>query len=335
MSNIAYFDCYSGASGDMLLGSMLDKAVDFSWFYEEIQKLVLPKDSFKLEKTYLNRSSINSCKIKITLNHKEHFHSSYNTICKIIDDSKIKTEAKTLAKNIFHKLGTAEAAIHKKPLDEIHFHEVGDIDSIIDIVGFSICFAQLKIDKCIVSPLPVGSGKVNCTHGCLPVPAPATLEILKDHNIIINNNEYIKEECLTPTAAAILCTVLNECSYFPNMDKIISIGYGAGDKVFHPNVTSNLRFILGKLNTLKHHNEIFFSLEAISNSNVSNDLLKELNSFNIIKQFITKASRNSASLEILNLECHKKDLFEIINKLEKSEQFEFIKYYETNLHQIT
>lgn len=246
MTIIAYFDCYSGASGDLLLGALTDKAVDFNWFKTELSKLNLPEGSFEIDKTYVNRNSISSCKINITLNHEEHSHRGYSSICKILDNSHIAPKAKKLAQKIFYKIATAEARVHKKTIEEIHFHEVGALDSIIDIAGFSICYTSLKIDYCFVSPIPVGSGEVKCAHGILPVPAPATLEILKDHKLIIKNNDKISGECLTPTGAAILSTVVDECSHMPDIDHILSIGYGAGDKVFDSEIISNLRFVLGE-----------------------------------------------------------------------------------------
>jgi pyridinium-3,5-bisthiocarboxylic acid mononucleotide nickel chelatase len=248
MSRIAYFDCYSGASGDMLLAAMLDKAVDFDWFHTELQNIAIPKDSYNIEKTYVNRSFINTCKLNISMTKHEHHHRRYSDIIKIIERSEISEKAKELSKEIFYKLAKAEAVVHNETIEDIHFHEVGSLDSIIDIVGFSICYTSLNVDKCAVSPIPIGSGVVCCEHGSLPVPAPATLEILKGHNISITKNENINEECLTPTATAILCTVASECSGYPDMDNIISIGYGAGEKIFHCNVTSNLRFVLGEIN---------------------------------------------------------------------------------------
>jgi uncharacterized protein (DUF111 family) len=230
----------------MLLGAILDKAIDFSWFETEIMKIDLPENSFTLEKTYVNRSSISSCKLNIILNKHDHHHRGYSTICHIIDNSKIAPPAQALAKNIFYRLAKAEATVHNKTIEEIHFHEVGALDSIIDIVGFSILYTQLNVEKCYVSSIPVGKGSVNCAHGCLPVPSPATLEILKDSKLSIKQNEYIKDECFTPTAAAILSTVIDECCDFPDFKKIISTGYGAGDKIFCTSVTSNLRFILGE-----------------------------------------------------------------------------------------
>jgi hypothetical protein len=235
----------------MLLGAMLDQAIDFDWFIGEIQKLNLPDPKIKIEKTYVTRSNINSCKISsckinITLNQHEHHHRNYYDICSIIDDSKIEETSKDLAKTIFLNLAKAEAKVHNRTIEEIHFHEVGALDSIIDIVGFSICYIALKIDKCIVSPIPAGSGQAKCEHGYIPIPAPATLEVLKNHKITLYHNEHIQEECLTPTAAAILSTVAHECAYFPEMEEILTIGYGAGNKIFPEKVTSNLRFVIGK-----------------------------------------------------------------------------------------
>ncbi|MEW5822334.1 MAG: LarC family nickel insertion protein [Cyanobacteriota bacterium] len=249
MITIAYFDCYSGASGDMLLGALLDNAINFDWFKKELAKLDLPNDSFKIEKTYVNRSSINTCKIDISINTLDNHHRSYKSICNIIECSNIDNKAKELSKKIFYKLAKAEAHIHNKSIDDIHFHEIGAIDSIIDIVGFSICYNSLNIDICSISPLPVGSGEAYCQHGYIPIPAPATLQILKDHNIHIKNNPNIKEECLTPTGAAILSTIAEDCTAMPDMDKIISVGYGAGNKIFNNNIISNLRFVLGLKNT--------------------------------------------------------------------------------------
>ncbi|MGD9579999.1 MAG: LarC family nickel insertion protein [Vampirovibrionia bacterium] len=248
MVNIAYFDCYSGASGDLLLAAVLDKAVCFEWFLKELRKLSIFNDTIEIEKSYVKRNSINSCKINIKINSHDHSHRNYKDICNIIESSQIEEKAKVLSKKIFLNIAKAEATVHNTTIEEIHFHEVGAIDSIIDIVGFSICYSSLNIDKCIVSPLPTGSGTIKCAHGNLPVPAPATLEILKNSILIINNNDKIKEECLTPTGAGILSTIVDECSYISKIDNIENIGYGAGDKTFDKEITSNLRFITASNN---------------------------------------------------------------------------------------
>lgn len=339
MERIGYFDCYSGASGDMILGSLLDKAVDFKWFKNELQKLNLTQEHFNIEKTYVNRNNINTCKINITIDehHKEdnhdhdhdhdhhHHHRSYNTICNIIDNSEIDIKAKELAKKIFYKLGTAEASIHNVPLEKIHFHEVGALDSIIDIVGFSICYTKLGIERTIVSPIPMGSGKVVCEHGCMPVPAPATLEILKDHNIKLIKNDYIQEECLTPTAAAILCTVVSDCSDFPSIDNIISIGYGAGTKIFDGNVTSNLRFVMGESNP-KIETQELFCLEVFLKTELNSEILEKIHSLNIEKCLPSKGCDDKHDIQILYLVCNKNNLMSIIAILKEFNQVELLKY---------
>lgn len=289
MQSIIYFDCYSGASGDMLLGSILDKCIDFNWFCSELAKLNLPQGSYNIEKSYVDRSSISSCKINITLNKHEHHHRSYSNICNIIDNSDIDNNAKLLSKKIFYTLGVAEAKVHNTSLENIHFHEVGAIDSIIDIIGFCICISKLKPDLCHVSPLPVGKGSTCSAHGCLPVPAPATVEILNAHKTPVKNNPNIEGECLTPTAAAILCTIANEYSSFPDFDQITSIGYGAGDKIFNSMVTSNLRLITGikKVQTDKLQTQIY--IEAFSNNAITEKLIKELIVYNEIEVSTTKS----------------------------------------------
>lgn len=244
MVKIAYFDCYSGASGDMLLAALVDKSVDFNWFTNQLKSLPLPEKSYTLKKTYVNRSSISSCKIDIELNHHHHHHhQNYDSISKIIDNSGLEENARRLSKKIFHRLAIAEASVHNTTIEKVHFHEVGALDSIIDIAGFSLCYSSLNIDKCYISPLPAGTGEIKCAHGTLPVPAPATVELLKNSRLKIRNNPHIHGECLTPTATAILSTIIDECSDFPEVDNIINTGYGAGNKIFAPEVTSNLRFI--------------------------------------------------------------------------------------------
>lgn len=248
MKKVAYFDCYSGASGDMLLATLLDKLVDFHFFLGEINKLNLPTNTYSITKETVKRSSIASTKINISTSDHHHSHRSHSEICTIIDNSDIDKLAKDLSKIIFYKIAVAEARIHNVDIEKIHFHEVGAIDSIIDIVGFSICYTSLKIDKCIVSPLVAGSGFVECQHGSMPVPAPATLEILKDSFLKIRHKPIIEEECLTPTATAILSTIADECSYLTDLDRVNSISYGAGDKIFPNNIVSNLRLVIGSLN---------------------------------------------------------------------------------------
>ncbi|MFC2947842.1 LarC family nickel insertion protein [Virgibacillus sediminis] len=173
--------------------------------------------------------------------HHGHDHRTYKDIVKMIGDSDLDEQVKDTAVKIFTKIGEAEGKIHGQPLDKVHFHEVGAVDSIIDIVGTAILIHQLGTDTIKCSPVPVGGGKIHIDHGIYPVPAPATLEILRGVPIASSN---IKGELTTPTGAAIAAVLADEYGPMPSM-KIIDIGYGAGTKTFkdHPNV---LRAVLGE-----------------------------------------------------------------------------------------
>jgi pyridinium-3,5-bisthiocarboxylic acid mononucleotide nickel chelatase len=164
--------------------------------------------------------------------HDQHSGCSRNlqVILHLIADSQISAKAKALAVQIFTRLGQAEAKIHGVPLPEVHFHEVGAIDSIVDIVGFAIAYDMLKIEKSFVSPLPLGGGTVKTRHGLFPVPAPAAVLLLSDAHARISGKPFA-HECLTPTGAAILATIASEWC-MPNMETIEKIGYGAG--TFNP-----------------------------------------------------------------------------------------------------
>lgn len=159
----------------------------------------------------------------------------------MIEGSELNDTVKDISLRIFKKIGEAEGHIHGIPLENVHFHEVGAVDSIIDIVGAAILIDQLKITSFISSPLPVGTGKIKIAHGIYPVPAPATLEMLK--GIPIAKSE-VRAELVTPTGAAVIATLAEEFGAIPSMT-VLSVGYGAGTKTFpdHPNV---LRVIIGE-----------------------------------------------------------------------------------------
>jgi len=173
--------------------------------------------------------------------HHDHDHRSYSDIAKMIETSELAPEVKDMSLKIFRKIGEAEGHIHGVPLEKVHFHEVGAVDSIIDIVGAAILIHQLGIKTIKSSPVPVGSGKIHIDHGIYPVPAPATLEILK--GVPIEQSD-VRFELTTPTGAAIAAVLAEEFSTLPSI-KVQSIGYGAGTKTFkdRPNV---LRVIIGE-----------------------------------------------------------------------------------------
>ena len=161
-------------------------------------------------------------------NNHEHHHRSFSDIKEIILKSSLEEEVKNLSIEIFNNLAIAEAKIHGKTVDEVHFHEVGAIDSIVDIVGASICINEIKADKIVASSLCTGFGLIKCDHGIMPVPAPATLEIIKNHNIEVHTGN-INKEMTTPTGAAIVATVCDSYGNMPNGTPI-NIGYGSGKR---------------------------------------------------------------------------------------------------------
>ncbi|RFB18901.1 DUF111 family protein [Bacillus sp. HNG] len=303
-----YFDCFSGISGDMVIGALLDAGGDPKKLVEELKKLHF-EDEYELAWKKVVKNGITSTKFDVILknesntlthhhdhehshdqehqhhhdhehthdhehqhhhdhdhehthdhvhehihthehshdhhhdhdHHHHHSHRAYKDIVRMIEESELAPEVKKIALKIFKKIGEAEGLIHGLPLENVHFHEVGAVDSIIDIVGTAILLQQLEITTIKSSSVPVGTGKIHIDHGIYPVPAPATLEILK--GVPIEQSD-IRFELTTPTGAGIISVLTDEFCSFPSM-KVTAIGYGAGTKTFkdRPNV---LRVIIGE-----------------------------------------------------------------------------------------
>ena len=185
---IAYFDCFSGISGDMIIGALIDLGLGVTFLKNELKKLNLK--NYKIESKKIVKNGIKSTKFDVFVKHK-HNHEERNLkqINKIIDSSKLDNKIKNTIKKIFLKIATAESKIHNKPINKIHFHEIGAIDTIIDVAGAVIGLKKLGIEKIYCSKLNVGSGFVEFSHGKFPIPAPATAEILKGVPIYHNNIE--------------------------------------------------------------------------------------------------------------------------------------------------
>jgi pyridinium-3,5-bisthiocarboxylic acid mononucleotide nickel chelatase len=333
-----YFDCFSGVSGDMVIGALIDAGADPVRLVEELKKLHI-EDEYELKWKKVVKNGITSTKFDVVLlnqhhdhehthshghehdhghthshdhehdhghthshdhehdhghthshdhehdhghthshdhehdhghthshdhehdhghthshdhehdhghthshdHHHHHDHRSYQDIVKLINEADFSQPVKDTALKIFKKIGEAEGLIHGVPLEQVHFHEVGAVDSIIDIIGTAILVHQLEISVIKSSPIPVGTGKIRIDHGLYPVPAPATLEILK--GVPIEHSE-VRFELTTPTGAAIVAVLAEEFCSIPSM-KVTAIGYGAGTKTFkdHPNV---VRVIIGE-----------------------------------------------------------------------------------------
>lgn len=235
---IAYFDCFSGISGDMTLGAFLDLGVPIKWLKDRLE--TIPLTGFELLARSVSRNGIGAKKVEVRV--KDNTTSRhYEDIKVIIEKSPLTQDVKQRSLDIFEKIADAEALIHGCPKEKVHFHEVGGIDALVDIVGTALCMDYLGIDTVIASPIPLGRGFVTCQHGTLPVPAPATLEILKGVPVY---GTKVPHELVTPTGAAIVATLAESFQEMPDMI-VDKIGYGAGSRELEsmPNL---LRIITGQ-----------------------------------------------------------------------------------------
>jgi len=270
---IAYLDCFSGISGDMFLGALVDAGVSPKLLEDTVEALDI---GARLEISRVQRGGISATKVDVYSNgekdmprevfqeqrghnhahehahdrghahsheHKhDHEHArGLNEIREIIGKAAISCTSKATAIRIFETLGEAEAEIHNTSIEQVHFHEVGAVDALVDIVCAAVGAESLAVEEWVCSPLNVGGGTVKCAHGTLPVPAPATLKLLRDAPVYSSGPQV---ELVTPTGAAIVKTLSSRFSPFPAM-KIEKAGYGAGTRDFpeHPNV---LRLTIGE-----------------------------------------------------------------------------------------
>ncbi len=234
---IAYFDCFSGISGDMTLGAFFDLGVPPEWLSSTLKDMLGLE--FDLSVTSVTRMGLSGRQVKIRSEDQTPRH--YTDISEMIQNSRLPAGVKTSSLAVLDRLAAAEAKIHHCPKAEVHFHEVGAVDSLVDIVGSVLCVDYLKIERVIASRLPMGRGTVSCEHGILPVPVPAVLEILRD--VPVYGTE-LAGELVTPTGAAIIRTLAED--FGPAPDMIISAsGYGAGSRE-HETMPNLLRVVLGR-----------------------------------------------------------------------------------------
>jgi len=237
---IAYFDCFGGISGDMTLGAFLDAGLSIKTLSGELAKLKLK--GYILKKTDVSRGSLSGTQFHCIAGDKRRGHRPLKEIFKIIEKSTLKQKVKSAAKDIFTTIGRAEARVHRHgKAREIYLHELGDVDSIVDIVGTAIALDELGIDEVYSSKVTLGRGFVDARHGALPLPAPATLEILKGVPAEISD---VESELVTPTGAGILKTLSVGFGRMPQM-KVGGIGYGAGSRDI-PGRPNMLRVLIGE-----------------------------------------------------------------------------------------
>jgi hypothetical protein len=236
---ILYFDCFSGISGDMTLAALLDLGLPQEKLRQELAKLGV--GNFSLEIFKGSRSGLAALGLEVKAGPQEEHHRHFSDIRKMIETSTLEQRVKETSLAIFQRLAEAEAKVHGQRLEEVHFHEVGAVDSIVDIVGTAIGIDHFAPERIVSSELPMGKGFVQCQHGRLPVPAPATLEILKGYPI---KNVDVEGELVTPTGAAIVAALSSGVDAWTNM-KIDRIGYGMGKREF-PDRPNLLRLIFGE-----------------------------------------------------------------------------------------
>ena len=251
-----YFDCSSGISGNMALGALLEIVGDENYLLEELKKLNV--DGYKIEISKKEKNGITGTYVDVIVDgkdeyghvhhieheheHHHHEHRNLNDVNKIIDESSIDEKSKELAKRIFMRVAKAESKVHNKSLDEVHFHEVGAIDSIVDIVGTAILINKVNPDKIVSSVVNDGYGFIECAHGTISVPVPATSEIFASSNVKFRQID-IDTELVTPTGAAIISELASEFSTLPAIN-VEKIGWGVGKKELKiPNI---LKVYLGE-----------------------------------------------------------------------------------------
>ncbi|QHQ59483.1 DUF111 family protein [Anaerocolumna sedimenticola] len=248
-----YLECYSGISGDMTVAALLDLGADQDILMTGLKSLHV--DGYKIKIGRRMKASIDACDFDVILDQEsceftDHSHNQKHkpadnqdhihlgrqdhrnlyVINSIIDQSNLTEKAKDIAKKIFYIVAVAESKAHGLPIEEVHFHEIGAIDSIVDIVATAVCLDNLGIEEVIVSELYEGTGHIRCRHGMLPVPVPAVANIAADYNLPLHITS-IKNELVTPTGAAIVAAIKTKDS-LPKEFKIVKIGIGAGKREY-------------------------------------------------------------------------------------------------------
>lgn len=295
---IAYFDCFSGASGDMILGALIDAGLSLRQLKEELKKLEIPTISLKTKRVL--RGGLFGTQVIVEGKGEKKTHRTLKELRRIIDQSGLKPSIKEKTKNILERIASVEARIHRKPKEEVHFHEIGGLDSLVDIVGAIWGVEQLQIQKVYVSPVNVGSGFVRCEHGILPVPAPATLALMEGKPVYSSG---VERELLTPTGAALLTFLGSEFGNIPRM-RVEKVGYGAGkDDLPHPNL---LRLMIGTLEGLSKDERVMIIETNIDDMNPQfyEYLMEKLLAMGALEVFLTplimKKNRPATLLTVLS-----------------------------------
>jgi uncharacterized protein (TIGR00299 family) protein len=239
--NIVYFDTIAGIAGDMTLAAFIAAGYPLDDLAGELRKL--PLDGFELTAAHVRRSSIDAVHVEVLVTHQPHYHRHLADILGILEKSSLNSAVRDRAARIFAVLAEAEARVHNTTVEQVHFHEVGALDSIVDIVGTSICLDHFGVERVYSSPVRLGSsGTITTQHGTMPVPAPATTELLKDYPVQLT---AISSELTTPTGAAII-KALSAGILTDEVIRIHAVGYGAGTREIE-GLPNFLRVVIGSL----------------------------------------------------------------------------------------
>jgi hypothetical protein len=308
---IAYLDCFSGISGDMLLGALLNAGLPEKVLRRELKRLAPGRYTLRLHSA--QRMHLTGCQITVDAAGHGHSHRTFSHIRRMISESTLSPGVKSLSLTVFRRLAESEAKIHGTKPSRVHFHEVGALDSIIDIVGTAIGIDYFNLDRIYASPLPLASGLISSRHGVIPLPAPASLDLLQGIPVYgIPGNE----ELVTPTGAALITSLTRHFGPMPPM-KISSIGYGVGSRQL-PDRPNMLRLILGEREADAHADQVLVLEANIDNMNpeIYDYLMERLFSAGALDVSLAplqmKKNRPGVLLKII---CHpekKEDLFAII-----------------------
>lgn len=309
MDKVAYLDCFAGVSGDMLLGAIVDTGIPLVKIEQALKALHLK--GYRLAEERVKRSFLKATKVTVRVTEKKRVRR-WNDIKQIINESELPDHIKERGLRVFKSLFEAEGKIHGEPYDEVHLHELGAIDCLIDVFGTLIGFDLLGVEKVFSSPVNLGSGLVKGEHGLIPAPSPAVLELLKDRPVYSSGPSF---EFTTPTGAAIIKEVVDEFRAIPSMN-IIGSGYGAGTMDFE-DFPNTLRIITGEVKK-DGESEVIIIETNIDDMNpqVYEYLIERLLEAGAIDAFLTqvvmKKGRPGVLLTVLCEEMNKNEIARII-----------------------
>lgn len=330
---ILFYEPFAGISGDMNLAAMIDLGVDKNYLISELKKLGL-ENEYNITFSKSSKMGIGGTKVDVHLKDYQpldpsnlmmtpakghhHHHRNLPAIEKIIDNSCLSKEVKSLSIKIFMHIARAESKVHGLPLNEVHFHEVGATDSIVDIVGTAICFNKLSVDKVISSPIELGGGFVTAAHGKMPVPAPATAEIVKDIPVKYGGVDH---EATTPTGAAILAELVDE--FVTSVDlKMLKTAYGIGHR--DTSIPNILRVNLAEEINKPYENEKAILLEC-NIDDMNNEVIGNL------MERLLEAGANDVSFQNIQMKKNRPAiLLSLLCTKEKEEYFKELLFRETS-----